>query len=1105
MNSQGECISGDDSLIDQAIAEFLRAEAAGEAGDRQKWLDRFPECAESLAEFFDDREGVNQLMMPVRINLPAHILDSQSTEIYPAVQVLPTDWHTPHGVGGRAEPLSTEERKYATRPSPQLSPPGGGVHSPPAGAAKSPRSGGVKSVPEPPQITNGRYRPLRFHARGGMGEIWVAIDERIGRKVAVKKLRSGRETEHARFLVEAQITGQLEHPSIVPLHDIGLDDAGQPFYIMKYIHGRRLREAVAKFHEERRSTDWPNDVEFRRLLETFVRICNVVAYAHHKGVLHRDIKPDNVMLGPYGETLVVDWGLAKVIGQPEEVMTSGVRLTGSGSTATQDGAVVGSPAYVSPEGAEGRPEAVDHTSDVYLLGATLYEILTARPPRQGSTSWELIDLALHSQPTAPRKIDPQIPRALEAICLKAMAYRKEDRYQSPLALVEDVERYLAGAPTSAFKEPLSMRIGRWVRRNRRGLLQAAAALLGLTLAGIAMDRYQYASLLAERERAREQLVEFHRLADEAQYFAANADAISERVPYYDPRRATAAGNAALAIAENWGPQAERLPLPQERRTLKQTHAALLFLMAKTELEQDRDTSSARQALAMLDTAQKIMPPSRSFLLLRSQCRARLEDKQAAQRDQEQALKPQTPITAQDYFVEGELLRVKDSGSSALRLAEDEGKPDREYLLQAIDSYRNALQLDPQHYWARFQLGRCLLALGRGPEAVEALSACAALRPDSPWAITARGLANWISGRTDDAIEDLNRAVELDPNFQPARLNRGVVRWQMGDHDNAIADFDAVLTAPPDRRLVEAAYYRAQILLEKQEMPSSLSDLATVIDARPDFRPAYWFRAKAQFRLGNDEAGQSDLETFLKLDEPTSSTSNIAERHFALGRALRKLAQEESDAEVRSRALTRAATELETAIASGLATADVYQHLGAVRDLLDTPEDAIAAYSKGIALSAENVPLRNSRGWAYVGGKQYKLARADFAEALLLAPDNSEAHCGLGYTLAQLGQNEEARREASAALLTGADNQLALHNIACIYGRLSAAEPNRKTEHENLALAALDRAVSISRQNPIGLDADERTLIGKETSFPEALKSRPEFKQLIDRDSSKTVN
>src|SRR5262249_30055411 len=155
---------------------------------------------------------------------------------------------------------------------------------------------------------------------------------------------------------------------------------------------------------------------FRGLLETFVDICNAVAYAHSKGVLHRDIKPENVMLGSFGETLVLDWGLAKVVGKPEQLVDQSVRLSGEASTATMDGSIVGSPVYMSPEGAEGRTDDIDETSDVYLLGATLYEILTAKPPRQGSSQWELIDLARKVRPAAPRKLDSSIPRPLEAVC-----------------------------------------------------------------------------------------------------------------------------------------------------------------------------------------------------------------------------------------------------------------------------------------------------------------------------------------------------------------------------------------------------------------------------------------------------------------------------------------------------------------------------------------------------------------------------------------------------------------------------------------------------------------------------------------------------------------
>jgi tetratricopeptide (TPR) repeat protein/tRNA A-37 threonylcarbamoyl transferase component Bud32 len=1047
MISQDPCPSGDEQLLDQAIAEFLRSEAAGEAGDRQQWLDRYPACAGCLAAFFDDRERVDRLMMPVRIDLQGPARGGEPTGIYPP----------PHSSA------EADMRRFR---------------------------------PEPPLLSSTRYRPLSLHARGGMGEIWLAEDERIGRKVAVKKLRTGRESQQARFLIEAQITGQLEHPSVVPLHDIGLDDAGQPFYIMKFIHGRRLKDAIADFHARKNSADWSDGVEFRRLLETFVSICNVVAYAHHKGVLHRDIKPENVMLGSYGETLVVDWGLAKVVGQMDETCHSGVRLSGSGSTATQDGAIVGSPYYMSPEGAEGHPEAVDQSSDVYLLGATLYEILTSRPPRQGSSSWELIDLALHSRPTSPRKLDPWIPRPLEAICMKAMAFDKHDRYDTPMALAEDVEGYLAGAPTVAYREPLLARAGRWMRRHRRGLLQAVAALCVLVLAGFALDRYHQASVLADREQARVQLGEFRRLADEAQYFAANSDDISERVPYYDPRRAKSVGEAALAIAAPWGNRTTHLPLPEERAEFLQAQYALLLLMAQSELQGSPTAETSRDALALLDQAQAILPPTRGYHQLRSRSLARAGESEAAEREQKLADDPATPVTAQDHFLAGEFLRGKDAGSSAKLLGD--GQPDRhrEHLSAAIEEFRQALALEPKHYWARFQLGRCLLALDRGPEAVETLSACIALQPTSPWAYTTRGLASTVSGRPEQTIDDLDRAVRLDPSFQPARLNRGIVHWLRGDGDTAIADFDVALAAPLKQRLVEAAYYRGQILLDRKQDREALADFSMVIAARSNFRPAYWFRAKAAFRLGNYQDGQSDLARFLALEETGSQSEHLGDALVAMGKALRKLGQD-LDGEPRTQALTRAANQLQSAVTSGIRSAEAYQHLGAVRELLGSRPEAIASYSQGLLLESDNIPLRNLRGWAYSNERLFDSARADFAEALRRSPDNSEAHTGMGFVLAQLGDNDVARQEASAALLSGAENQLILHNVACIYGRLSDADPARKTEHENLALAALNRAASLARRSPLGPDADEQTLIRTEEAFPISLRSRPEFQRLLN--------
>jgi serine/threonine protein kinase len=224
-----------------------------------------------------------------------------------------------------------------------------------------------------PQLRSLRYIVRKFHDRGGIGEVWVAEDTEIGRKVALKRLRKNREDQKERFLAEAQITGQLEHPGIVAVHDLGIDEAGQAFYVMSFIQGRPLLAAIEDYHAGRSASVEGREVQRARLLEVFVKVCQAVAYAHHRGVVHRDLKPDNVMLGPFGEALVLDWGMAKVLNQPE--LATGavpVRPTySSGSGETQDGVIMGAPAYMAPEmAAKDRAKSRQIKKDV-LLGTLI--------------------------------------------------------------------------------------------------------------------------------------------------------------------------------------------------------------------------------------------------------------------------------------------------------------------------------------------------------------------------------------------------------------------------------------------------------------------------------------------------------------------------------------------------------------------------------------------------------------------------------------------------------------------------------------------------------------------------------------------------------------
>jgi serine/threonine protein kinase len=351
-----------------------------------------------------------------------------------------------------------------------------------------------RTVPQPSvgdsTSAGSRFRILRPHAKGGLGQISVALDQELDRPVALKEIQDRHADEphsRARFVQEAEITGKLEHPGIIPVYGLGHYADGRPFYAMRFIKGDSLMEAIAAFHADESLKRDPSRraLRLRELLRRFQDVCNAIAYAHSRGVLHRDLKPGNIMLGPYGETLVVDWGLAKPMGQEEESVRSTalaegpIRLSGlSGSRAeTVPGSMVGTPAYASPEQVTGQLHLLKPASDVYSLGATLYCLLTGRVPFAGDDIGELLGKVQRGELVRPRLLDPSIDPALEAVCLKAMALEPGDRYASCRALAENIERWMADEPVSAYREPLSRRARRWANRNRTAVTAAAVALV----------------------------------------------------------------------------------------------------------------------------------------------------------------------------------------------------------------------------------------------------------------------------------------------------------------------------------------------------------------------------------------------------------------------------------------------------------------------------------------------------------------------------------------------------------------------------------------------------------------------------------------------------
>lgn len=339
-----------------------------------------------------------------------------------------------------------------------------------------------------------RFRILRSHAKGGLGEVYVAKDTELNREVAVKEIQTKYADDHSsrlRFLLEAEVTGGLEHPGIVPVYGLGRYEDGRPFYAMRFIKGDSLQEAANRFHKTASSSsdiDF-NSVDFRKLLGRFIDVCQAIEYAHSRGVLHRDLKPGNIMLGKYGETLVVDWGLAKAQGRNDDQQRAEETIlqpaSASGSAPTVMGSAVGTPAFMPPEQAAGDLDRVGPQSDVYSLGATLYYLLVGRAPFSADNLPQLLQRVQDGDFSSPRELRSQVPKPLEAICLRAMSRSVEDRYVSTQELAEEVERFLADEPVTAFAEPLSLRARRWIRTHQT-LSSATAAVVLVSVVGLSI-------------------------------------------------------------------------------------------------------------------------------------------------------------------------------------------------------------------------------------------------------------------------------------------------------------------------------------------------------------------------------------------------------------------------------------------------------------------------------------------------------------------------------------------------------------------------------------------------------------------------------------------
>jgi serine/threonine protein kinase/tetratricopeptide (TPR) repeat protein len=657
--------------------------------------------------------------------------------------------------------------------------------------AALPEARGEAAPLEPAQAVVGEtrtiYTVLRLLDQGGMGAVYEARDGSLNRTVALKVMRRDQDQGSvARFIEEAQLTSQLEHPNIVPLHELGVDADGRLFFAMKLIRGETLAARLVRWNKQPLSAALVYEA-----MTLVVKVCDALAYAHDRGVVHRDIKPANIMIGAYGEVVVMDWGVARIHRtgpvRTERAARAGARSARRGdevsvdpTVMTQDGEVVGTPGYMPPEQARGDTAAIGPAADVYAVGAVIYELLTGTPPVRGRTLTEIISRTISAsirRPSLARE-DRAIPAQLEAVAMKALAAEPSARYANARALSLDLQAFLAGRSVSALKDGFWPAVRRLVRRNRgiAGTL-GASALAMLLVATVAFTR-----VLSERDLARRAsddaqlaLVK-ERLADETARSALTLAAESDR------RR----GASERAEAETLKREAERAVI---RAKAFVPYAQGLDLLQRGGFG-DETTRLLREAMGIdADFAEAAFACGRALRQAGDPggaAKAFLDADAISRRTSGQSSPPAlleaafANDDAQNYVPSlAEFTSVANSAPTTCigQVARCFVTGEEEDFLGSLEAARRALAIEPRMWEAHFALGYALLNgemsgviqhSGR-PSPVDELRTAVRMAPGRGEPLTWLGIAlmQSSSGNRAEALQLFAQAVADEPR-NPAR-------------------------------------------------------------------------------------------------------------------------------------------------------------------------------------------------------------------------------------------------------------------------------------------------------------------------------------------------
>jgi tetratricopeptide (TPR) repeat protein len=890
----------------------------------------------------------------------------------------------------------------------------------------------------PPNLPD--YEIVAELGRGGMGVVYLARQCSLKRPVALKMVLAGVYGDAAtrrRFCTEAEAVARLQHPNVVQIHAVG-EHEGRPFLALEYVGGGSLSRKVVKTP--------PSQQEAASLAETLAR---AVHFTHTQGILHRDLKPNNILLTADGTPKITDFGLAKFVN--------------ADVGQTRPDTLIGTPSYMAPEQAAGDTKTVGASADIYSLGAILYELLTGRPPFRGATALETLEQVRTCEPVPPRRLRRSVSRDLETICLTCLQKDPDKRYSSAEALADDLRRVLEGRPVRARPVAIWERWWRWARC--RPVLVARALVVAAAVCLLAVFGWylRVADRLA-RHGADERFQQFGRRRDEALLFgllSPDEGTLFLGAAKDNLRAAESATRDALRLAGveiDAEAPAVGQSFPARRRAEVAADCYTLLVMLASSLAAQSPPNQPNEerlseALRLLEAARRLGLRSRAYCQVRAGLLTRLTRHAEAAEESERA--HSLPIQgALDHFLTG-LERYRGGDEAAAR-----------------SSFNRALAVHPGHFWAQLCLAVCHLKSQDWEAARSDLNACLGQQPDFVWGYLFRSFASEKLRLFSDAEADLLEALRLNPS-ENARyaviLSRGIHRFGQNELAGAEADFRAALAIKPEQ--YNAYLNLAHLHLARGQFDHAAKQLNGALALHPPAEVLFAFHFERGRNLLRDgrytdavRACDAALEIFPDHPHP----------HAVRGRAFLALGRYEQAEQSFDQYMRKERNPM----------GDAFRGRGLARMKLGKYPEAADDYTRALERAPDD-ELYQHRGWAYFFADAWKLALRDFSTAIEMDPNAGDAYTGRGLARVMLGDYRAAVADADAALSRQPATPEMAHNIACIFAQAALrAGEDRLADQKTAAEEYRRRALEAVRRTLAMLPADERPTFWREKILPD---------------------